>query len=99
MNQRNACGPERDPEFFEELEAVFARHPEAAGRYSVQCTRQTSHVLKVDFAKQVGVSRIDGGRIVTEFRDRDYSAGSIEWWCCEWVRTDGGFLCVRFCAD
>ncbi|MFF2791149.1 hypothetical protein ACFVT6_31080 [Streptomyces sp. NPDC058049] len=71
MKASHACGPERDPEFFGELDKLFAQYPEAAHRYAVTCLRVELEVLKIDFSKQVGVSRIDDGRIITEFYDRD----------------------------
>ncbi|MGW7331419.1 hypothetical protein ACWGIU_23100 [Streptomyces sp. NPDC054840] len=32
MNEKPACGPERDPEFFADIDKVFAQYPEAARR-------------------------------------------------------------------
>lgn len=30
MSTKPACGPERDPEFFDEVDRLFAKYPEAA---------------------------------------------------------------------
>ncbi|OEJ21147.1 hypothetical protein AR457_41300 [Streptomyces agglomeratus] len=98
MNTKPACGPERDPDFFEEVDKLFAKHPEAADRYAVKCRRLELEILKIDFKKQVGVTRIEDGRIVTEFLDRDKverDAGLARM-CCEWPKSDDGscsFIC------
>ncbi|WP_326574263.1 hypothetical protein OG889_04260 [Streptomyces sp. NBC_00481] len=95
MNTKPACGPERDPDFFEEVDKLFAKYPEAADRYAVKCRRLEVDILKIDFSKQVGVRRIEDGRIVTEFVDRDKAEHSSSG-CCEWPRTDDG-LCNEQC--
>jgi hypothetical protein len=85
MKTKPACGPERDPEFFDEIDKVFARHPEAARRYAVRCLRRELDVLKIDFSRQVGLSRVEDGRIITEFYDRDDDkVRSSHHACCEW---------------
>ncbi|MFB7864858.1 hypothetical protein [Streptomyces sp. NPDC056069] len=100
MNTKPACGPERDPDFFEEVDKLFARHPEAAKRYAVTCRRLELEILKIDFKKQVGVTRIDDGRIVTEFVDRDTveATRSAHHACCEWPRNDDG-KCNKICPE
>ncbi|MFE1771484.1 hypothetical protein [Streptomyces sp. NPDC059008] len=96
MKAKPACGPERDPEFFEELDKLLARHPEAARRYGVSCMRAELDILKIDFDKQVGVSRIEDGRIVTEFYDRDDDiVRSAHHACCKWV----DHKCVWICPE
>ncbi|MEH6373189.1 hypothetical protein V7793_02315 [Streptomyces sp. KLMMK] len=95
MNTKPACGPERDPDFFEEVDKLFAKYPEAAGRYAVTCRRLELEVLKIDFKKQVGVTRIEDGRIITEFFDRD-QVERVGSGCCEWPKNDDG-LCNRQC--
>ncbi|WP_424890259.1 hypothetical protein [Streptomyces sp. XH2] len=97
MNAKPACGPERDPEFFGEIEKVFAKYPEAAGRYAVRCKRLELEVLKIDFQKQVGVTRIEDGRIITEFLDRDeVLKRDSESPCCEWPANNDG-TCNHLC--
>ncbi|MEU8438629.1 hypothetical protein AB0F18_38230 [Streptomyces sp. NPDC029216] len=98
MNTKPACGPERDPEFFEEVDKLFAKYPEAAGRYAVKCKRIELEILKIDFKKQVGVKRIEDGRIVTEFLDRDKVEISAHHACCEWPPDDDG-LCSFICPE
>lgn len=85
MNKKPACGPERDPEFFAEIDKVFAQYPEAARRYAVRCMRRELEILNIDFTKQVGLSRVEDGRIITEFHDRDDDVvRSSHHACCEW---------------
>ncbi|WP_051948470.1 hypothetical protein [Streptomyces scabiei] len=85
MNKKPACGPERDPEFFAEIDKVFTQYPEAARRYALRCMRRELEILNIDFTKQVGLSRIEDGRIITEFRDRDDDVvRSSHHACCEW---------------
>ncbi|MFI8823771.1 hypothetical protein [Streptomyces sp. NPDC053431] len=100
MNTKPACGPERDPDFFDEVDKLFARYPEAAGRYAVACRRLELDILKIDFDKQVGVTRIEDGRIVTEFVDRDTVEGtrSAHHACCEWPPNHDGH-CNRICPE
>ncbi|MCH0541393.1 hypothetical protein I3F58_17865 [Streptomyces sp. MUM 203J] len=99
MSTKSACGPDRDPEFFGELDELFARYPEAADRYVVVCLRLETEVLKIDFSRQVGVSRVDGGRIVTEFHDRDERdslPADRRRPCCAWKPSAG---CITECDD
>lgn len=81
MNAKAGCGPQSDPEFFDALNKLFAQYPEAADKYAVKCMTMELDVLKVDFRKQVGVSRIEDGRIVTEYVDRSVTRGGD---CCGW---------------
>ncbi|MFH8384742.1 hypothetical protein ACH4E7_28015 [Kitasatospora sp. NPDC018058] len=99
MTRKTRCGPERDPEFFKDLAAVFAKHPDTSRRYSVQCLHGETEVLKVDFKKQIGLSRIEGDRIVTEFRNRDEFEDDPEDepLCCEWAGEAPHMFCIRYC--
>ncbi|MFD8479536.1 hypothetical protein [Kitasatospora sp. NPDC059673] len=99
MTHKAQCGPERDPEFFRELDAVFAKHPDSSRRYAVRCLATEVEVLKVDFTKQVGVSRIEGDRIVTEFRSREdfIDGGEDEPACCEWIGESPHKTCAVYC--
>lgn len=62
--------PKADAEFFADITAVFRKYPEAAEKYAL-ASLALERQLKIDFTRQSGVSRIDGGRIVTEFHDRE----------------------------
>ncbi|MFF8729748.1 hypothetical protein ACF073_25130 [Streptomyces sp. NPDC015171] len=59
-----------DTAFFAEITDVFRKHPEAAGKYAL-ASLAVERELDVDYARQYGVSRIEGGRVITEFHDRD----------------------------
>ncbi|MFF9864136.1 hypothetical protein ACF1G0_01710 [Streptomyces sp. NPDC013953] len=98
MDAKPACGPERDPEFFEEVGRLFAKYPEAAGRYAVKCRRLELEILRIDFQKKIGVTSVEDGRIVTEFVDRDTvdDPSELTRMCCEWPDDDDG-LCNWIC--
>lgn len=98
MDTKPACGPERDPDFFAEVDKLFAKYPEASARYAVACRRLELEVLKIDFSRQVGVTRVEDRRIITEFVDRDTLVRSAHHACCEWPRNDDG-KCNRICPE
>lgn len=60
------------------------RYPELAGQYHIACVDHETGYLKVNFAKQVGRKRIEGGKVVTEFVDADQIVRA-EAACCEWT--------------
>ncbi|MFD9452409.1 hypothetical protein ACFWBC_04855 [Streptomyces sp. NPDC059985] len=104
-------GPKADPEFFKEIEAVFKKHPDAAKKYSIRFIGGEIAALKLDFDKTVGVSRLEGKQLVTEFVDRgtlikDKSGGGVDEeevleadrFCCEWVTTGTRTRCVKICS-
>ncbi|MFJ1791685.1 hypothetical protein [Kitasatospora griseola] len=99
MTHKAQCGPERDPEFFKDVAAVFAKHPESSKRYSVRCLAVETDTLGVDFTKQVGVSRIEGGRMVTEFLSRNDFGNDFgdESPCCEFAGEAPHMFCIRRC--
>ncbi|MEV7121625.1 hypothetical protein [Kitasatospora griseola] len=99
MTHQAQCGPERDPEFFKDVAAVFAKYPESSKRYSVRCLAAETELLGVDFTKQVAVSRIEGGRMVTEFVSRDDFGNESEDgpFCCELAGEAPHMFCVRYC--
>lgn len=82
MNTNAGCGPQSDPEFFDALNKLFAQYPEAADKYAIKCMTVELDVLKIDFRKQLGVSRIDDGRVITEYVDRDPGRSGGD--CCAW---------------
>ena len=71
MTEENQCGPQTDSDFFYELRAVFEKYPDAAQTYSIHCRTLESDIMRIDLERQVGVSRIEGNQIITEFRDSD----------------------------
>ncbi|MFE7511357.1 hypothetical protein [Streptomyces sp. NPDC057540] len=84
MDAKAGCGPQSDPEFFAALDDLFARYPEAADKYAVTCMTMQLDVLKIDFRRQVGVSRVEEGRLVTEYVDRDAATRTRSGTCCGW---------------
>jgi len=92
------CGPETDPDFFNELQMVFDKFPDAAQKYSIACMLLEKNTLRIDFEKQTGISRIEGHQIITEFRDiGDGPPTSVGNPCCEWGFGFGGRRCIRRC--
>ncbi|MGQ4390203.1 hypothetical protein [Streptomyces sp. SAS_270] len=81
MTRKPTCGPRSDPEFFDALNKLFDQYPEAADKYAVKCMTMELDILKIDFRKQEGVSRIEDGRIITEYVDRDPARRAD---CCGW---------------
>jgi len=84
------CGPDGgDAQFFNALAPVFEQFPDAARKYVIRCIDHETDILKVDFSKQVGMARIEGNRVITEFQDKtlgpdDPGAPLI---CCQWQHT------------
>ncbi|MFG2899881.1 hypothetical protein ACGFZH_22730 [Streptomyces zaomyceticus] len=90
MNARTGCGPQSDPEFFQALNKLFDQYPEAADRYAIKCMTLELDGLKIDFRKQVGRSHIEGGRVITEYVDRDPARSGD---CCGWWHNE----CILEC--
>jgi hypothetical protein len=98
MKARTAAGPTVDTAFFEALDEVFTKHPEAKLRYAISSTALETNVLRVDFDRQRAVARIEGNQIITEFPDHDDGEGpphSIA--CCTWGWVRGEWKCVKHC--
>ncbi|MFF6995377.1 hypothetical protein ACFY93_10515 [Streptomyces sp. NPDC008313] len=64
-----AYDTESDAAFFADITEVFGRHPRAAERYAL-ASLDLERELGIDLTQKFGVSRIEDGRIVTEFHDR-----------------------------
>lgn len=100
MKAREAAGPDVDVDFFNELRTVFDKYPNVARKYSVRWLHNEISNLKIDFDKQQGVSRVEGNRIVTEFRDiSDPTIASSHHACCEWRKSGFRWTCVRQCEE
>ncbi|MEU0166055.1 hypothetical protein [Streptomyces iakyrus] len=63
------CMPTEDAEFHEAIREVFRRYPEAQGKYALS-SLALENEMKIDFSEKVGVSRVEGDSIITEFKDR-----------------------------
>ncbi|MEU8455885.1 hypothetical protein [Streptomyces griseoaurantiacus] len=59
-----------DAAFFDEVRAVSERYPEAKHRYVI-ADLTLENEMGIDYDRQVGVSRIEDGRIIKRFVDRN----------------------------
>ncbi|MFF7484826.1 hypothetical protein ACFZBC_04905 [Streptomyces luteogriseus] len=64
------CKPTEDAEFHDAIKEVFRRYPQAQGKYALS-SLDLENEMKIDFDEKVGVSRIEDGKIITEFKDRE----------------------------
>lgn len=62
--------PDEDIEFRNAIKEVFLKYPEAQRKYALSSLALEEH-MGINFDKQVGVSRIEGNKIITEFMDRE----------------------------
>ena len=94
MPQEHCCGPDHDADFFEAIAGVMRRFPKAAKKYAVKCIDHETDLMKVDFKKRVGLSRIVGKRVTTEFVDaRRVASRGV---CCLWWYYKGRIRCVAY---
>ncbi|MFD7626427.1 hypothetical protein ACFV7Q_10340 [Streptomyces sp. NPDC059851] len=61
---------DEDLAFFEAVADAFRKYPDVGGRYALASLEQETE-LGIDFSRQVGVSRVEDRRIITEFVDRE----------------------------
>lgn len=89
------CGPTGDTDFFEALGAVFDKFPDAAKNYSISCIDHETDIMKIDFKKQTALARIEGNRVITEYRDTEnFAASGLI--CCKWWReSDSTWTCLQ----
>ena len=100
MKATAAAGPDVDVDLFNELRTVFEKYPDAARKYSICSLHHELSNLKIDFDKQQGLSRVEGNRIVTEFRDiAGPTIASSHHACCEWRKSGFRWTCVRQCLE
>ncbi|GAA2380750.1 MULTISPECIES: hypothetical protein [Streptomyces] len=64
------CMPDEDVEFHNAIKEVFLKYPEAQRRYALSSLALEDE-MGIDFDKKVGVSRVEDGKIITEFVDRE----------------------------
>lgn len=81
MKGEHCCGPDHDKEFFDEVNAVFAKFPEAAKRYAIQCIDHETDILNIDFETTAALKRIENGKIIVEFVPRESMGDRV---CCVW---------------
>ncbi|MDX3133913.1 hypothetical protein PV367_29955 [Streptomyces europaeiscabiei] len=70
MTTNDRVQHKEDAAFFDEVKAVSERYPEAKLRYAI-ANLALENEMGIDYDRQVGVSRIEDGRIVRRFVDRD----------------------------
>ncbi|GGX06784.1 hypothetical protein GCM10010383_41020 [Streptomyces lomondensis] len=63
------CMPNEDAEFHNAIKEVFLKYPEAQGKYALS-SLQLENEMAIDWENEVGVSRIEDRKIITEFVDR-----------------------------
>ncbi|MFD5377525.1 hypothetical protein ACFWJE_24395 [Streptomyces griseoincarnatus] len=87
-------GAKADTAFFREITDVFAKHPEAAQKYAL-ASLALEEQLGIDYGRQHAVSRIEDGRIVTEFHDRETGPQVIRASACiKWELRGQNLVCV-----
>ncbi|WP_329055037.1 hypothetical protein OG873_37520 [Streptomyces violaceus] len=66
---------------------VFLEYPDAQRGYAL-ASLELEKEMDIDFETQIGYSRIDGNKIITEFRDRDTSVkAQLRWrWSFDYSR-------------
>jgi hypothetical protein len=79
------CGPDGgDAAFFDELDPIFRRYPDAARKYFIRCVDHETEILRIDFSKMEGLARIEGNHVITEFRARGDEIATPDTICCQW---------------
>ncbi|MDH6624700.1 hypothetical protein M2271_002504 [Streptomyces sp. LBL] len=100
MKIKAKIGPTHDTAFFDDLQAVFDRHPDVAKNYSVRHIGRVVDFMKVDFGRQVAMSNVQDGEIVTKFVDRipdPIPDMPTDLGCCAWKLTAHEWRCVEYC--
>lgn len=62
--------PDEDVDFHNAIKDVFLKYPAAQRKYALSSLALEDE-LGIDFDKKVGVSRVEDGKIITEFVDRE----------------------------
>ncbi|MDX3118574.1 hypothetical protein [Streptomyces scabiei] len=100
MEIKAKFGPTHDTDFFAGIQSVFDRYPDVAKNYSIRYIGGVIDVMKVDLERQVGLSNVQDGEIVTKFIDRspDPDPGPpTDPGCYEWRRTlSGEWRCTTY---
>lgn len=95
MSDEHCCGPKYHGDFFNEVLAVFKKHPEAARNYAIACIDHETEMMGIDFATTVGINKIDGNKITTEFTNKErwkqINEATPTSKCCKWDK-DGNCI-------
>ncbi|MBT2871821.1 hypothetical protein ACWDU0_00085 [Streptomyces cellulosae] len=87
-------GTSTDTAFFRDITEVFRKHPEAAEKYAL-ASLALEKQLGIDYAQRHAVSRIEDGRIITEFHDRETGPQVIRASACiKWELRGQNLVCV-----
>ena len=102
--EEHKCGPEHNTEFFDALNEVYNKFPEAADQYAVICIDHETDIMKIDFKKQEGIARMDEGmkKVTIDYQDKPAAEASDEGLassgliCCKWWReSDSTWTCLQ----
>ncbi|MDQ0962076.1 hypothetical protein QFZ66_005954 [Streptomyces sp. B4I13] len=90
MKAKPKIGPTHDTAFFDDIQAVFEQHPNVAKNYAIGHIGEVVDVMGIDLDRQVGMSTVRDGELVTKYVDRrpevPEDPGCIRWvWRGEWV--------------
>ncbi|MER6257110.1 hypothetical protein ABT224_37840 [Streptomyces sp. NPDC001584] len=99
MKAKPKIGPTHDTAFFNELQAVFENYLDIAKNYSIGYIGGVGDVMGVDLDRQVGVSTVRDGEIVTKYVDRSPGPGEgppEEEGCFRWVWRAGEWVCATY---
>ncbi len=95
MANGHSCGPEAEPAFFDEVKAVFEKHPDVSSNYSISCLDHYTDLMRIDFNKTVKIATIEGERVTVRFNEMESEANASRF-CCEWApRMGGGWICLQ----
>lgn len=99
MKAKPKIGPTHDTAFFNDIQAVFEKYPDVAKGYSIGYIGGVVDGMGVDLDRQVGVSTVRGGEIVTKYvarSSRHDDGPPDELGCFRWVWRAGGWVCVTY---
>ena len=93
MATHDNCGPEVDPEFFEDLMEVFRKHPQMQGKYQVVCPAPEGQLLGVDLKDKVGVRNVEGDQVITTYHPVGFQEIG-QWYCIQWSCNGYAYVCT-----
>lgn len=97
MAEKHHCGPDADKEFFAEIAKVMKKYPALAKKYHISCCDHQTDIMGIDYIKTAAVSRIEGTRIITEFKPRA-EAEAMSSACCSYCFIDDYSGRYKCCA-
>ncbi|WP_406368264.1 hypothetical protein [Streptomyces sp. NBC_01546] len=100
MKAKPKIGPTHDTAFFNDIQAVFEKYPDVAKNYSIDYIGGVVDVMGVDLDRQVGMSTVRDGEIVTKYADRSSGRNPgpppEEEGCFRWALRAGEWVCVTY---